>query len=324
MKISLLSLRSFSVVGSLFLLSASNYIHTMENDDTYKKIHTMQIPGAITLAANRFGGIAVGAALKAVKLYDSRGTFKSNTSYCGDGGIVIDDKYHLYQVSRRGIFSSSHLRPPHASNLRKEDACVGRPIHSIAITEGNVFFGTDDATVRVWDSLEEKITHSYTGTRTGQVIALEVTKKAVALGCSDGHFASIDREKDTEIWSYNHDTHPADRIPLRALVKSNSLCYAGYRDGEIVIADPDKMIHDRLALTKNIYALAMLQSGYLAVGHDGGIGLYDIRKNRYPLIELFLENKNNRVIALQETLGGFVSMAEDGTVDVWQEEVEQK
>ena len=308
----LLVLRSFSVVG----FGISFYTFTMENDDTYKKICTIQVPRAITLATN-VDNIAVGTALGPVKLYDTKGIFKKDIPHCGDGGIVIGgvDNNYLYQVNRKGKFFNCNLKFP----VVERNSEINKVTHSIATTGSHVFFGSDDAAVHVWDSLKEKVTHSYTGKRTGQVTNLEVTNQAIVVGCSDGYLASIDQEKDTEIWSFNHDSYPMNRVLLRALTKNGSLCYAGYRDGEIILADPDKMIHDHVGLVKYIYALAFLKSGYLAVGQEGGIGLYDIRKFRTPLVEFCLDDKYNRVIALQATEKGFVSIAQNGTVDIWEE-----
>jgi WD40 repeat protein len=311
-----LVLRSISVVG---LVGIFSYTYAMENDDSgYRKVCTMQAPRTVTLATNN-DHIAIGTAFGPVKLYDSAGIFKTNISHWGDGGLLFyKDKDNDNKLTQANLKGNVCIMPIYQQALKKSFD-LKRSIYCVAEKDNQLFFGSDDTTIYVWDCSQEKIINSYTGDQVGHINTMRVTDKEVLSASSTRSVLSKDRETGKLLWFYNSPS----LNPLYALTNADSLCYAGFWNGELVIAYASKGLHERVNLRKYLYSLALLKSGYLAVGHYGSVGLYDIRKIRYPVIEYFSDNKDESIILLEPTEKGFVSVTDNGTVDIW-EETEQK
>lgn len=291
----------------LLCLNSSYRTCAMEAEYGYERVCALQVSCALTLATNT-DTIAVGAAMGPVKLYDIKGALKESIAQCGDGGITFTGDNNIAQVSRKGeVFTKSLVCP-----TSKKSFNINSPTYSLAQNQNKLFFGSDNNNVHEW-SREGAHLQTYTGSQAGIINAVKVTSRAVVSASSNGNVTSIDRETGTNLWVH-YGFYPA-----YALAQDSSLCYAGNKNGKLLIADPATSVHDSVNLKKSIFALALLKSGYLITGNKGGIRLYDMRLFGRPLVRYRLENKKSRIIALEATEKGFVSLTDDGLVNIWQE-----
>lgn len=295
----------------MMLLLNISYIYAMEHGG-YKIIESVNIPRAVTLATNDTT-IAVGTVLGPVKLYDIQGKHKGKIPYCGDGGLVFTGKDVLVGVSCKGE-AYEHLL---GSAVVDKLCDIGATTYSIAHSNirNRLFFGLDMNAVCVWDlnNKWKSKTYSDDDKLTDKINCLQVTDKAIITASSHGCFTSIDRESGCRIWKIQ-----SHYDPFHGLTKNNSVYYAGHKNGELVRADQTRL-YDRVALNTSIYSLACLKSGYLAVGSNGDIKIYDIRKIVVPLMKLMLPKKESIVTGLEATENGFVAIIDHDTFQVWQD-----
>jgi hypothetical protein len=309
-----------SIVSLLLSLSYSTYSMESENDGGYKKIWTIQVPRAVTMATSD-DHIAIGTALGPVKLYDYQGSLKENISARADGGLLFyssqnQDK-NLALVSTVGKVC---VRSLDAKNERF--FTINQPTYCIAQDKDTLLFGTDNNAIQVWDASAHCI-QSYTSEHIAPVTALQMTDNSIIAGSSSGKCITIDKETKKEICHWYRGN-----VPVVAITKNiQNSCYAGYRDGHIMVAD-DQDRHGNPNILGQLYAphvlfsLALLKSAYLAAAHPGCVGIYDIRKLRLPVITYQLQDEKQYVACVEATEKGFVILTSNGVVELWEEEAQ--
>ncbi|HLJ30992.1 MAG TPA: WD40 repeat domain-containing protein [Candidatus Babeliales bacterium] len=308
---------NYSIVSLLLSLSYSMYSMESENDGGYKKIWTIQIPRAVTVATSD-DHIAIGTALGPVKLYDYQGSLKENISSRADGGLLFytseNQEKNFAYVSTVG-----KVRVQSFDSRNERSFTINQPTYCIAQDKDKLLFGTNDNAIQVWDASSHCI-QSYTSEHIAPVTALQITDNFIIAGSYSGKCIAIDKETKKEIchwYRYN--------VPVTALAKNTqNSCYAGYRDGHIIVADDqDRNGHPIMLGQINpphaLFSLALLKSTYLAAAHPGCVGIYDIRRLCLPVIAYQLQNQKQYVAVVEATEKGFVSLASDGTVELWEE-----